>query len=207
MIKQEEDAAPQKIAALRYLATIGCAGCYPGVEEAFIASMEDCTEEVRFEAILAIRHTTTCPCECCGKSSCCSEKIQKKLRELAFDTDDSGRPKESSERVRRQARLALAQCGPPVSEAKPVEEPKPQVQEGPPEEGPGEAPAAEPGEGNGNQNAPTDSDQEANVAASKKLAHSGASASAASSPTNVNIKFAPSRPKSILTGSQFQMSP
>jgi hypothetical protein len=130
-IKAQEDQAAQKIAALRYLATIGCGGCYPSVEDAFIASMEDCTEEVRYEAVKAIRDTTTKYCQFCNQAACCSEKIQKKLRELAYETDDNGCPKEPSDRVRRQARMALAQCGPPAPE--PVEEPVRAPTEGPSE--------------------------------------------------------------------------
>ena len=51
-IKAQEDQAAQKIKALRYLATIGCGGCYPDVEDAFLAALDDCTEEVKeaFEA-------------------------------------------------------------------------------------------------------------------------------------------------------------
>jgi hypothetical protein len=124
-IKASEDAAPAKIAALRYLATIGCAGCYKGVEEAFIAALEDCTEEVRYEAVLALRKSA-CGCHKCAgccKDGCCSEKIQKKLREMAYETDDMGCPKESSDRVRRAARLALRQCGPPIMKPEPAAEP------------------------------------------------------------------------------------
>jgi hypothetical protein len=148
-IKAEEDAAQAKIAALRYLATIGCAGCYPGVEDAFIAALDDCTEAVRYEATLAIRKTA-CNChkceQCkggcgCNKDSCCSEKIQKKLRELAYDTDDDGCPKESSERVRRNARLALRQCGPAAVKPEPVAEPTPATAPTP-GEGPKALPAA-----------------------------------------------------------------
>ena len=82
-IKTEEDQAAQKIKALRYLATIGCGGCYPDVEDALIAAMEDCTEEVRYEAVKAVRATTGKKCCYCSCDSCCSEKIQNKLRELA----------------------------------------------------------------------------------------------------------------------------
>lgn len=151
-IKSEEDSAPQKIAALRYLATIGCAGCYEGVEEAFIKSMEDCTEEVRYEAVLAVR-ATACSCDHCDKcsgggcryGSCCSAKIQKKLQDLAYGTDDDGCPKESSERVRRQARLALEQCGPALAEPEaPKPEPGPkEVPKETPQEPPKEAPPAD----------------------------------------------------------------
>jgi len=136
-IKAQEDQAAQKIAALRYLATIGCRGCYQSVEDAFISGLEDCTEEVRWEAVKALRDTSTCACQLCNSEACCSEKIQKKLREMAMETDDSGCPKEPSDRVRRQARLALAECGPPPPT--PAEETKPVIEEGP-QEGPDEGP-------------------------------------------------------------------
>jgi hypothetical protein len=132
-IAAQEAQAAQKIAALRFLATIGCRGCYEGVEEAFIAGLEDCTEEVRYEAAKAIRDTTTNHCQMCNSDKCCSEKIQQKLREMAYETDDSGCPKEPSDRVRRQARLALAECGPAPAAPQPAPPP-----EGPPE-GPPEA--------------------------------------------------------------------
>src|SRR3990172_6319414 len=54
-IKAKEDAAAAKIAALRYLAKFGC-GCYNedgSVEKAFIAALDDCTEAVRYEAVMA----------------------------------------------------------------------------------------------------------------------------------------------------------
>jgi hypothetical protein len=138
-IQAQEAQAAQKIAALRFLATIGCRGCYEGVEDAFISGLEDCTEEVRWEAVKALRDTSTNACQLCNSEACCSEKIQKKLREMAMETDDSGCPKEPSDRVRRQARLALAECGPPPPA--PAEETRPVIEEGPqegPEEGPPE---------------------------------------------------------------------
>lgn len=126
-IKAEEDAAAQKIKALRYLATIGCGGCYPDVEDAMIAGLEDCTEEVRYEAVLAIRATTGVNCCFCTQAACCSEKIQKKLQEIAYDKSGSCCGGEPSARVRRQARMALNQCGPPrvYEEPEPVEPPAP----------------------------------------------------------------------------------
>ena len=36
--KADEDQAAQKIKAIRYLATLGCAGCYPDVEDALLAA-------------------------------------------------------------------------------------------------------------------------------------------------------------------------
>jgi hypothetical protein len=144
-IKTQEDAAAQKIKALRYLATIGCGGCYPDVEEALIAAMDDCTEEVRYEAVLAVRKTTGVCCVYCSCDACCTEKIQNKLRELANGQNSPCCGGETSARVRRQARMALAECGPPVVVAKP-EAAKP-VTEGP-KEGPSEGPdTTEPGEG------------------------------------------------------------
>jgi hypothetical protein len=135
-IKAEEAAAQAKIAALRYLATIGCTGCYLGVEEAFIDALDDCTEAVRFEAVMAIRKTMCGGCKCnrCNKVACCSEKIQKKLVDVAYGVDDYGCPKEPSERVRRKARLVLKGCGPPMCEKKEPEEegPAPEPGEGPP---------------------------------------------------------------------------
>jgi hypothetical protein len=49
-IKTEEDLAPQKIKAIRYLSTIAC-GCYPQVRPALLAALDDCTEEVRYEGL------------------------------------------------------------------------------------------------------------------------------------------------------------
>lgn len=110
-IKAEEDAAPQKIKALRYLATIGCAGCYPGVEEGMLAALDDCTEAVRYEAAKALRDTVGNPCKMCRKSACCSPKIRKKLDQIAHEMDNEGCYKEASARVRRMARVALCECG------------------------------------------------------------------------------------------------
>jgi hypothetical protein len=144
-IKAEEDLAPQKIAALRYLATIGCGGCYKSVEDAFLAALDDCTEVVRYEAVKALRDTSTCACQFCNKEACCSAKIQKKLRDMAEGVDENGCAKEMSERVRRQARLALAECGPPPPEA--VTTPtQTEVPEEGPTEGPAEGPEAPEGE-------------------------------------------------------------
>src|SRR5215213_5465236 len=110
-IKAKEEGAQAKIQALRYLANFGC-GCYNkdgSVETAFYDSLSDCTEEVRYEAVLALRKVA-CNCHChkcqgCNETACCTEKIQKKLRELAYEKDDMGCPIEPSERVRREARL------------------------------------------------------------------------------------------------------
>ena len=57
-IKAEEDLKKQKIKALKYLGTIGCP-CYPGVTEALIAALDDCTEDVRVQAAKAIEASAT----------------------------------------------------------------------------------------------------------------------------------------------------
>ncbi len=138
-VKAQEDQAAQKIKALRYLATIGCGGCYPDVEAAFLAAMEDCTEEVRFEAIKAIRETTGTNCCFCAHGACCSKKIQEKLADLAFGKTDTCCDKEPSERVRRMARLALDQCGPVIGPAEPTVAPE-ETEAPPVEKPPGELP-------------------------------------------------------------------
>jgi hypothetical protein len=109
-VKAEEDAAAQKAKAISYLASVGCAGCYPGIEEALLAALDDCTELVRFETAKALRSTAHMPCKNCCRSACCGPKIREKLTKLAYETDEQGCYLESSDRVRRMARLALANC-------------------------------------------------------------------------------------------------
>ena len=126
--KADEDQAAQKIKAIRYLATLGCAGCYPDVEDALLAALDDCTEAVRYEAVKALRDLAGRSCSSCKTKSCCSPKVRKKLDEVA-NKMVNGCYKESSERVRRLARLAMAGCGggaPPTPA---------------PQEGPSEGPA------------------------------------------------------------------
>ena len=109
----EEDQAPQKIAALKYLARLGCAGCYPGVEEAILAGLEDCNEGVRFAAAMSVFDSTRRPCHSCRNGSCCTPKLRKKLMQMGYLPDDqTGCPREPSPRVRRAARQALLACGP-----------------------------------------------------------------------------------------------
>jgi hypothetical protein len=126
-IKTEEDFAPQKIKAIKYLATIGC-GCYPGVREALLAALDDCTEEVRNEAAMAFCQAAGKPCAVCNNSGCCNAAVMTKLREMAHGEDAQGCPKESSARVRAAAENALNACRRVVPEAA---EPKKEV---PPEE-------------------------------------------------------------------------
>ncbi len=115
-IKAEEDLAPQKIKALKYLATIGC-GCYDKegkVEAALLAGLNDCTEEVRKTAAETVL-TLVGNCSChdgCG-NNCCTEKIQEKLQDMAYGETD-GCWHEPSAEVRAIAMQALSAC-PPIS--------------------------------------------------------------------------------------------
>jgi hypothetical protein len=82
-IKAEEDLAAQKIKAIKYLAEIGCGGCYPGVAEALAAALDDCTEAVRYEAVKAILAASEC-----GQSDCVKKCVRKSktCKEAACDS-------------------------------------------------------------------------------------------------------------------------
>jgi len=113
-IKAEEDLAQQKIKALKYLATIGC-GCYdkkidPPVKVALMAALDDCTEQVRYEAAKAIGEAACTKCKHCSQNCCCDEAMGKKLSEVAYEKDDNGCWLESSARVRAAAKEALRAC-------------------------------------------------------------------------------------------------
>lgn len=124
-IKAEEDLAPQKIKALKYLASIGC-GCYDKegkVEAALLAGLNDCTEEVRKTAAQTVV-TLVGNCSChdgCG-NNCCTEKIQEKLQDMAYGETD-GCYHEPSAEVRAIAMQALSAC-PPVSVLPAAEDPR-----------------------------------------------------------------------------------
>lgn len=111
--KADEDAAAQKVKAIRYLGSLGCGGCYPDVEPALLAALDDCTEAVRYEAVLALRKSGGDPCKQCQKDACCSDAVRAKLNKIAYEMDDQGCYFEASDRVRRVARLALCYCGGP----------------------------------------------------------------------------------------------
>ncbi|MDX1944687.1 MAG: hypothetical protein SFU86_04705 [Pirellulaceae bacterium] len=136
-VKAQEDEAAQKAKAIAYLGTVGCAGCYPGVEDALLAALDDCTEEVRFAAVTALRQSGAGPCKNCKTTACCGPKIREKLEKMANDQDANGCYVEPSDRVRRVARLALCNCSlvppkPPKQETRPAE--GPDAAEGPPAE-------------------------------------------------------------------------
>jgi len=113
-IKKEEDLAPQKIKALKYLGTLGC-GCYDKegkVEAALLAGLADCTEDVRKTAAETVLELVgDCCChDGCG-NNCCTEKIQEKLQDIAYGETD-GCYHEPSAEVRQIAMQALSACPP-----------------------------------------------------------------------------------------------
>ncbi len=108
-VKEQEDLAPQKIKAIKYLATIGC-GCYPEVRAALLAALDDCTEEIRYEAAMAFCRASGNPCVWCNPGSCCNKEVTDKLKDMAYGQDEQGCWKEPSARVRAAAALALNAC-------------------------------------------------------------------------------------------------
>jgi hypothetical protein len=111
-IKIDQDLAPQKIKAIKYLATIccGCKGYKKEVQEALLASLDDCTEEVRYQAAIALCECTGNICQTCNSPSCCSAEVMNKLNEVATKKDESGCFVEPSARVRAAALNALNAC-------------------------------------------------------------------------------------------------
>ena len=121
-IKMAEDLAPQKLKALKYLATIGC-GCYNKknadiVEAAVLEGLDDCTIEVRREALMLVLQQVQggqCGCQpACNPKSCCSAKIYKKLEEMVNKTDTTGCPAESDSSIRYLAQQVLSACPYPI---------------------------------------------------------------------------------------------
>ena len=126
-IKADADLAKQKIKAIKYLSDVGC-GCSSqkaDVQEALLAALDDCTEEVRYEAALAFCRASGNPCNACG-ASCCGDDVTAKLKDMALGQDDDGCWKESSSRVRAAAMNALNACemvaGPTEAEPEQIRE-------------------------------------------------------------------------------------
>ncbi len=129
-IKQAEDMKAQKIKAIKFLAEMGC-GCYDKegkITDALIAAMDDCTPDVRLASIQATEDAASGEgCSKCGSTSCCSEKVTKRLSEIAYERDDNGCRLEASAEVREAAAKALCICCPnratgPIEEDIPEEE-------------------------------------------------------------------------------------
>jgi len=144
-IKQQEDLAPQKIKALKYLATVGC-GCYDKdgkIEEALLAALKDCTEEVRVEAANAIAEAAgTCACKYDGCTpTCCKPAVVKQLYDMAYGADKDGCPIEPSREVRAAAARAMSACSavPQPAEAEEKKEEVPPALKGGEAVGPPEA--------------------------------------------------------------------
>lgn len=115
-VKQAEDAAPQKIKGIKYLAKIGC-GCYNKddnkVTKAMLAGLNDCTEEVRMATVEAIAEAAEDEmCATCGQRSCCNEELTLELAKLAYERDEHGCYKEPSAEVREAAQETLGICCP-----------------------------------------------------------------------------------------------
>ena len=147
-IKKEEDKAPQKIKAIKYLAKIGC-GCYDrdgSITDAILAATDDCTESVRLAAVKAIAKGKQCGR--CDEKKCCGEDLIKRLAKMAYEKDDTGCWIEPSQRVRKAAIEALLYCCPDRGPGEVIEEPEvPRevpVEEDEPEIPEGELPATPP---------------------------------------------------------------
>lgn len=120
-IKHAEDLAPQKIKAVRYLASLGCGHCYDDqgavtVGEALVAGLNDCTEKVRHATVKALydraKHMQgDAACASCN-GSCCTQEIVDKLWELACGYRDDGCLVEPSERIRMLAAQTVNLCCP-----------------------------------------------------------------------------------------------
>ncbi len=128
-IKKDQDLAPQKIKAIKYLGSIAC--CCPtnkeDVKNALLAALGDCTDEVRQAAATAICHAAGNPCTICNECSCCTADVMNKLNEMANEQDEQGCWKEPNPVVRQAAALALEACrrvrGPePAPAVAPVQE-------------------------------------------------------------------------------------
>ncbi|MCD0463714.1 hypothetical protein U8335_25585 [Roseiconus lacunae] len=109
--KAEEDQAPQKAKAIRYLASLGCGECYPDNEDALLAALEDCNEQIRYEVVRGLQDSIGGCCQSCKENSCCTTKLLQKLYQMAYERDESGCFMESSARIRRNARLVICKCG------------------------------------------------------------------------------------------------
>jgi hypothetical protein len=115
MIKQDQDLAPQKIKAIKYLATqCCCCDKYKGTpadpKMALLAALDDCTEQVRFAAAQALCQCSGDPCSACNKCGCCDPKIMNKLNKMANEQNDQGCWVEPSARVRAMAAASLEAC-------------------------------------------------------------------------------------------------
>ena len=110
-----------KVKAIRFLGQQDCL-CYPEVVDALVEALNDCAEEVRYEALLALRNGCTrgfCKaciggklppnylgCDCCA----CQDKVLARLSRLLLDRNVNGTLKECSKRVRKLAAQMIQEC-------------------------------------------------------------------------------------------------
>ena len=91
--------APQRIAAVRFIATADC-GRFPEVQKELIQALRgDCSECVRFEAAIAF-----------GMGCCCSKAVMFSLEQTVTGGTKDGFPRENSPRVKQAALVALERC-------------------------------------------------------------------------------------------------
>ena len=125
-IKMDQDLAPQKLKALKYISSVGCS-CYNKatagmLEKALVAGMEDCSDEVRVAAVNVVISNLGNACQCNGQcETCCSKGIVAKLQEIAFKTKPDGCFVEPNQQVRSLAEMALMRCPAIIEEAEPEE--------------------------------------------------------------------------------------
>lgn len=91
--------APQRIQAVRFMATADC-GRFPEVQKALIQALRgDCSECVRYEAALAF-----------NLGCCCSKPVMFALEQTVSGGTKDGFPREISPRVKQAAMVALQRC-------------------------------------------------------------------------------------------------
>jgi hypothetical protein len=118
--KEEAKKDPIKVQAIQYLAKLD-SHSYPEVVDTLLASLDDASEKVRYEALQALRakqlgslclHQGDLPagesCTCVGCTF--RKKVIDRLNALLLDQDESGSLKEKSERIRDLATEMIEQC-------------------------------------------------------------------------------------------------
>lgn len=140
----EQDAAKEKIKieAIRFLGKQDCL-CYPEIMDALLASLDDCSEIIRYEALRAIHggcrssHCATCQYPGSGSQTgvqpCkCQLKVIRRISRLLLDRNVNGQLKERSVRVRHLAQLILKDClcafQPSTTPPRPSAQPDPPIQ-------------------------------------------------------------------------------
>lgn len=118
----KKKAVKAKVAAIRFLANENCL-CYPEIVDSLLAALDDCAEEVRYEALKALRKGCgSRGCLSCSTGNCdprtdancpncqCQTKVLVRLSDLLLDRDIHNQYKERSQRVRQLAAAMISQC-------------------------------------------------------------------------------------------------